>query len=461
MVRDRGPFAGRVGLRARTSAAFALLALVLSVGLAAMTYTLAHNYLLSKRIALATREASANARIATRSITSAPEADGTALVGITSTDGAHAVVQLDGRWYAQAAELDATAVPAALRTLPGQRTEHRTATIDGNRAVVVAVPFAGRGIYYEIFPLTELESTLRALAIIVTIAAATTTLLGAALGRLASRRLLRPMEAMAQTAERIADDDRETRLTIADKDLAPFTRSFNDMVDALEERIDREARFASDVSHELRTPLTAMSAAIDVLDRRVGENARPALDTLRRQIRRFERLVLDLLEISRMDTAADPLALDVVEPAGMVRDILDRTHHSEVPVIVEESAPAAARLDRRRIDRVLANLLDNADHYAGGPTRLVLGGCAATPNAPAKLTITVDDAGPGIVPAERERVLERFHRGESSRASTAPGTGLGLSIAAEHCRVHGGSLAVLDSPDGGARLRVELPLATV
>jgi len=224
------------------------------------------------------------------------------------------------------------------------------------------------------------------------------------------------------------------------------------MVDALQDRVDREARFAADASHELRTPLTAISAAIDVLDRRVDDQARPALEILRRQTTRFEHLVLDLLEISRSDMGSDALVLEVVDTVRLVEGLLQRTTYADIPVEVGPSAPALAPLDSRRIERVLTNLIDNADHYGGGVTRIVVDG------TPDTLTIAVDDAGPGVAPAEREVIFERFHRTAVNRASTAPGTGLGLAIAAEHCRLHGGRLSVGDSPEGGARFLIELPL---
>ena len=319
--------------------------------------------------------------------------------------------------------------------------------------MVVAVPIEpGVGVYYEINPLGELSTTLRTLGIILAIAATATTVLGAFVGFLTSRRVLKPIDAMANAAVAIAGGDRDAHLTSSDRDLEPFVDSFNDMVDALRQRIDREARFASDVSHELRTPLTATRAAIDVLDRRVDERARPALDTLRRQTERFERLVLDLLEISRFDASPSTASLETLDPVTLVQTVLDHTGRVEVPVDVDASAPRTVRLDRRRIERVLTNLLDNADHYAGGAVRIGISARGST------LVIDVDDEGPGIGSDEKVHVFERFHRGDASRTSDAPGTGLGLAIAAEHCGVHGGRLTVADGPRGGARFRIELPV---
>jgi len=451
MAEPSAPTVG-LGLRTRTSLAFALLALVLSAGLAVMTYELTRRYLVSKREDLATQQAVANAHAASRLLRDRSIDPTSVLVSVASGTDARAVLKLDGRWYATSVDAGRDLIPKPLRTIDGPPTRRQRFHADGDPVVVVAVPIEpGVGVYYEIATLAELTTTLRTLGIILAVAATITTLLGAIVGFLTSRRVLKPIDTMADAAVAIAAGDRDARLTSTDADLRPFVDSFNDMVDALRERIDREARFASDVSHELRTPLTATRAAIDVLERRVDERARPALDTLRRQTERFERLVLDLLEISRFDAAPAILTFETVDPAEFVHDVLGHTDHAAVTVEHDPSTPPTARFDRRRIERVLTNLIDNADHYAGGVVRI------GTAGRSEMLVIDVDDRGPGIAAEERTRVFERFHRGDASRASGAPGTGLGLAIAAEHCSVHGGRLTVVDAPEGGARFRIEIP----
>ncbi len=440
-------------MRVRTSIAFAALALILSVSLVLMTYALTRRYLLSKRETLATHQAVVDARTAAAFLQDRTADPTVILASLSSATGAHPVLRLDRRWFAASIDAGRDAIPPALRTLQGSQTQRQRVTIGGQPAVIVAVPIGPDvGVYYEVFTLTELEATLRTLAIILAIAAAITTVSGATVGLFASRRILRPIDAMAHTAVDIASGNHDRRLVTSDPDLAPFVHAFNDMVDTLQERVDHEARFASDVSHELRTPLTAIRSAIDVLGRRVDDRSRPALDILRRQTERFERLVLDLLEISRFDAGSASLVLEDTDPARFVEGVLRRTGHAEVPVAVDPSAPRSARFDPRRIDRVLTNLLENADHYANGATQVLVVGTVDG------LEIAVDDAGPGIPPGDRDIVFERFNRGESSRASSAPGTGLGLAIAAAHCELHGGRLTVADSPTGGARFVIELPL---
>jgi len=451
-MRDDGHARHGAGLRAKTGIAFAALALVLSVALSVMTYELTRSYLVARRESLATREALTNAHSVATLLRNPAVDRATLLPNLSSAGGSGSVLLLEGHWFTSTIGVGRDSIPATLRSMLGRQTERQRVTIGGAPAIVVGVPIEpSLGVYYQVFSLTELRSTLRTLAVVLAIAAAVTTLLGALIGLLASRRVLRPLERMAQEAASIAGGSRDTRLTAQDPDLARFVSSFNDMVDALQERVDRETRFAADASHELRTPLTAIRAAIDVLDRRVDDKARPALEILRRQTKRFEHLVLDLLEISRFTPDSNALALESVNAVQLVESVLRRTAHTEIPIEVDPSAPTVTSLDYRRIERVLTNLIDNADHYGRGATRIVVGG---TPNT---LKIAVDDGGPGIPPSERELVFERFHRADASRASTAPGTGLGLAIAAEHCRLHGGRLTVEDSPDGGARFLIELP----
>lgn len=442
----------RAGLRTRASIAFALLALLLSVSLAFLTYGLARRYLLSKREAAVTQQAIQNARTVAGYLQSPTVEPTEILVNLAPLEGSRSVLRLDGRWYAASIDTGRATIPKQLQAVHGNHVQRQRVVAGRSTLLVVAVPIEpGRGTYFDVVRLDELQTTLRTLATILGIAAAITTVSGALVGRAASRRVLRPIRTMATAAVNIAEGKDEPRLTTSDADLEPFIRSFNDMVDALHERANREASFASNVSHELRTPLTAIRSAVDVLDRRIDEGTRPALEILRRQTNRFEQLVLDLLEISRLDAGAGAMDIESTSPAGVVEQALRRSGHLGIEVIVDESAPGAVRLDRRRIQRVITNLVENADHYAGGVVRIGIAGTSRT------LLITVDDTGPGVPPAERSAIFDRFHRGAASRGASTPGTGLGLAIAAGHCELHGGHLLVGESPEGGARFTIELP----
>ncbi len=446
-LRPRG-----LSLRRRTAVAFALLALVLSVVMAATTFELSRRYLISKRQSVATRQALVDAEAVAVSLRGSHAVP--ALVSVEDGDVSFgALLRLRGTWHG----IDAAAAPnelspSLLRLAETGHVARQRTTYHGRTALFVAVPIPqSHALYVEIFSLTELERTLRTIAVVTIAGAIVTTLLGAAVGLLASRHVVRPLRAVAATAEKIANGEHDRRLPpTTDAEVAPLVASFNHMVSALDGLVRREARFASDVSHELRTPLTAMRAALDVLETRVDDSARPVLDVLRAQYMRFEKLVLDLLEVSRFDMAAQELVVEDVSPAMLVETVLRNRGHGDVPVKVDPSTPQRFELDKRRVERILDNLLANADLHGGGVV------CVGMARTNGTLRISVDDAGPGVPSEERETVFERFHRG---RNANLHGTGLGLALVAEHCRVHGGSVRVEDRPGGGARFVVELPEA--
>ncbi|MGH9040078.1 MAG: sensor histidine kinase, partial [Acidimicrobiia bacterium] len=264
---------------------------------------------------------------------------------------------------------------------------------------------------------------------------------------------------VAQAAAAIAGGRLETRLgEVEDADLAILVSSFNSMVDALQMRIERDARFASDVSHELRSPLTTLATTVGVLVGRrdeMPERARAALDLLEADVSRFQRLVEDLLEISRFDAGVAELHREEVRLGELVRRAV-ASAGSYLPVAFSPGAEhLTVEIDKRRLERVIANLVENASFYGGGVTavRVERGRTVAR--------IAVMDNGPGVPEEEREAVFRRFFRGSASgrRRSGGKGSGLGLALVAEHIRLHGGRVWVEDGAGGtGACFVVELPV---
>jgi two-component system sensor histidine kinase MtrB len=278
------------------------------------------------------------------------------------------------------------------------------------------------------------------------------------------RRIMRPLERVSEAAGDIAEGGLDTRLEAeVDPDLARLVASFNEMADAVQTRIEREARFASDVSHELRSPITALAAAVEVLDARradLNDRTRQALDVVVSQVRRFDQMVIDLLELSRLDVGITDLHREDVEIAPLVRRIVQRLGTTDPVVEVVDGSEGIAAIDKRRFERIMANLLDNARLHGGGANRVVIGDLIE-PNEDPSATrsvvfVAVEDSGPGVTASERARIFERFARGSAGR-SRAGGTGLGLALVAEHARAHGGRAWVEDSPTGGARFVVTFP----
>jgi signal transduction histidine kinase len=208
------------------------------------------------------------------------------------------------------------------------------------------------------------------------------------------------------------------------------------------------------VSHELRSPLTTLSASIEVLQARrdeLSDRTQAALDLLVADVQRFTAMVADLLEISRFDAGNASLQLDNVRIAQLVRLVVAQRHQPVDVQIGPEAAACRAQVDKRRLERVLTNLLDNADAYGGGATLVSVA-----------VRIAVTDAGPGVDPDDRSRIFERFSRGRAvaGRRGSGEGVGLGLALVREHVGLHGGSVWVEDGPGGvGARFVVELPMA--
>jgi two-component system, OmpR family, sensor histidine kinase MtrB len=433
--------------------AFAVLALLLSTTLAMFSYQLTRTYLIDRRESTARREAYLNARV----VRDALRANSLDVVGALAqtqigSDGV-IIVRVDSQWFGTSVGVGRDDIPTSLRRLviggsAGTQNTHLSSV--PNMGVGVPLP-AVNAEFFEFIPVRELEQTLSLLARALVAAALVVTLIGAIVGRYASGRVLRPVRRMAVTATGIADGAIDERLDAeGDSDLEPLVDAFNSMVSALRDRIEREARFSSNVSHELRSPLATITAALNVARRRRSdEDSDAALDVLESEVHRFSDLVVDLLEISRMEAGVSEAQFERIDPARLVSEVLSSTNRDHVPVRIEPAAPSVIMGDKRRIAQVLTNLLNNADAYGGGAIAVVVAGTGDA------LLISVDDDGPGVPVDQRRHVFERFARGVTS-AST-PGTGLGLALAVEHLRLHNGQIWIDDSPTGGARFVIEIP----
>lgn len=445
-------------LRFRVVGSFALGGLLISTALALTTYGLIDRYLLRQRERTASLQSYLNARAFRDTLVQTDAHVPTALRGLELPNDTSVVVHSDGTWYGTSIAVGRSTVPAELRALvlAGEAAEQRT-TIAGTTAFVVGLPLAGgEADYFEVSLFTELDASLRVVRNSLVAAAALTTIGAGIVGIWVGRRVLRPLAEVSAAATDIAGGHLERRLQPSeDPDLAPLTESFNAMVDALEARIDRDRRFASDVSHELRSPLTTLAAAASVLERRSEElpdRVREPVHLLVAEIDRFRGLVLDLLELSRVVGGHDPVDASPVLLGELLDRAVDTAGARTVVDVEPELRTHPVRTDKRRVGRILANLLDNATTYGGGATRV------AARRTPGGFTIVVDDRGPGVEPAERGRVFERFYRGAAAgRRGDGSGTGLGLALVAEHASALAGRVRIEDPPGGGARFVVELP----
>lgn len=445
---------------------FALGAMVLSALLAGTTYALARNNLFNQRESTVLARAYLNASVVRSSLQGGLATDqiqSTLLPSLQLPVGARPVLFYRERWFTTTAEVGQDAIPQSLRDLVRSGKPARMSySAKGKPAVAVGIPLASvEAQYFELASLDDLASTLESFGFSLLGAAALTTLAGAGLGLWATRRSLRPLADVSQAAEAIAGGRLDTRLEATDDpSLGVLATSFNDMARALQERIERDARFASDVSHELRSPLMTLSAAVDVLESRrdeLSERAQSALDLLSAEVGRFSQLVEDLLEISRYDAGAVRLELDEVRLAELVMQaVAASSNGATVPVALDsELAGLIVQADKRRLVRVIANLLDNARKYGDGATSVSLR------RVEDGVQLAVEDAGPGVPEDERDLIFDRFARGGGAgRRGSGEGVGLGLALVAEHVRLHGGRVWVEERLDSkpGARFVVELPV---
>ncbi|MDG1265362.1 MAG: HAMP domain-containing sensor histidine kinase [Ilumatobacter sp.] len=336
--------------------------------------------------------------------------------------------------------------------------------IEDDLNIIVGWSVPDVGAYFEFFPLDDVDSTLSNLRVALVLAALITTGLGVLVGILSARRAVRPLGTAAQAASAIAGGRLDTRLGhTEDPDLRVLTESFNDMAEALEKRVERDARFASDVSHELRSPLMTLAASVEVMEARrddLPERAQSALNLLSGDVVRFQGLVEDLLEISRFDAGAIRLNMEELLAAEFVRQAVGVSSAPTTRVNVSERAELALiRGDKRRLARVIANLIDNARAYGGGDPEVTIEVNNLSTEPMSHVTIAVEDRGLGVPLEERLLIFDRFARGGGSgRRTGSEGAGLGLSLADEHVRMHGGRIWVEDRLDGetGARFVIEL-----
>ncbi|MEN3540158.1 DUF4153 domain-containing protein [Microbispora sp. ZYX-F-249] len=261
--------------------------------------------------------------------------------------------------------------------------------------------------------------------------------------QLLARGMTRPLREMAAAAQTIAKGRYGLRVTATSRDeVGELARAFNAMAADLAE-VDRQRReLVANVSHELRTPITGLQA---VLENVVDGVSPPDLDTLGTalaQTQRLGRLVAQLLDLSRLDSGARLIEPEELDLASLCRQAASEAAlaRDDVTVVSAVAPGTALSADAALLAQVLANLLDNAvRHSPPGGTVRVEARAAGT-----NLEIGVTDEGPGIPPAERARVFERFSRLDAGRAADAGGAGLGLAIAKEIVELHGGSISVAD-----------------
>lgn len=287
-------------------------------------------------------------------------------------------------------------------------------------------------------------------------------LVAGALSIFVTRRIIRPVQAMAAVSHRIAEGQYHERVPVQGSDeLAELARSFNSMAEALEQTEARRRSLLADVAHELRTPLSGIKGYMEGLTDGVVPPEAEIFSHIASDVDRLQRLVTDLEELSRLDAGVLTLKRQRVAAADLVRAAVDRlrpqaedkglTLAADVP-----AEPLAVDVDQDRILQVLLNLIGNAIQYTPPPGRVTV---AARAHGTC-VQIDVADTGIGIPGEHLPHVFERFYRVDRSRARSGGGSGLGLTIARYLVEAHGGRIwAASPGPEQGSTFSFTLPAA--
>jgi len=337
--------------------------------------------------------------------------------------------------------------------------------------IVIGTPVGSDYQLYYLFPLTQEQQTLALVQRTIIVVGLALVFLLAAIASLVTRWVVVPVRQAAQGARRLSTGNLGERMEVRGADdLAALATSFNDMAASLQDKMAElhelshvQRQFVSDVSHELRTPLTTIRIAADVLfaaKQQLDSSSGRSAELLQSQLERFEALLADLLEISRYDANAatlDPEPVDICDLVRNSADVAQQLAERRGAKIAFRlpAEPCVAEADRRRVERILRNLLVNAVEHGENKDTIVT--VAGDRDA---VAVAVRDYGCGLAPGEENLVFDRFWRADPARARTSGGTGLGLSIALEDALLHGGWLEAWGERGRGSVFRLTLPRVT-
>lgn len=270
-------------------------------------------------------------------------------------------------------------------------------------------------------------------------------------------RTLRPVDLMRRQVEAITANDRSQRVELPPRDdeIGRLALTMNSMLDRLAAATTRQRRFVADAAHELRTPLTRIRTAAEIgLGGGNGDEERESTrQSIVAESVELQRLIDDLLLLARADAGELPMRNDPVDLDDIVLAECDQQRAAAPKVDIDTRAVSGAHLlgDAAQLTRMVRNLLTNATRHAGSRVEVALHQFGSS------IEFSVSDDGPGVPPADRERIFDRFARTDESRARIIGGTGLGLAIARDIVTRHGGSVVYDADRSPGACFVVHLP----
>jgi signal transduction histidine kinase len=267
-----------------------------------------------------------------------------------------------------------------------------------------------------------------------------------------------PLRAMARAATRLAAGDDHRPVTATSRDeVGDLARAFNSMAAQLAETDRLRRDLIANASHELRTPVAAIRAVLENLVDGIEEPDAATLAGLLEQVERLQRLLDQLLDLSRLEAgvvALDTRHVDLHDTVAAAVRTVTAAHPTRDVAVQLAAHRLVAEVDDDRLQQVLVNLLTNAHRHAPPGSTVVVEGARRDDGA---VELAVVDDGPGIPGVDLERIFDRFHRSDPARASGAGGSGLGLAISREIVALHGGRLTVDPDHRPGCRVLVSLP----
>ncbi len=345
---------------------------------------------------------------------------------------------------------------AGPRVRPGAELRRHSVTVDGRAVGWLLSPPPMPMVLNDEIDRQFQSRQLRATWVIVGLS----VLLAALVSLLLARLLLAPVRRIAQATRRLADGDFDIRVRVgAPDELGRLARDFNRLAHSLARNARLRRELMADMSHELRTPLAVLRGEIEALQDGLREPDEAALASLAHEIGRLNRLVDDLRELSLADAGALDYRMRPLDLSTLAARALDavRDRYARAGLALEQAIEPGLRLsgDERRLEQLLANLLENSLRYTDSPGRVRL----RAGRRGGRIVLEVADTAPSVEPDQMPRLFDRLYRVESSRSRLHGGSGLGLSICRSIVQAHGGKISATASDLGGLAIRVEWPLA--
>jgi signal transduction histidine kinase len=459
MERERRPIRpGR--LRRRLTIAFALVAALSAAALAAGSYLVVRENRLDDSVGQAVEQSRFNLELADDVLSGFDDpAEGVEeLLPALQRRGDFVTV---GRGegvppFSTSISLGVRQVPDELiQEVRGGQLAYQRAEAGGAPQLAVGGRVRGVELYF-FYSEEQLFDDLAQLRTILLVGVGVLVLVAALIGAVVAGRTLAPVAQASSAAQSLAEGLLDTRLPAGGRDeFGAWAASFNEMAEALQGKIQalseaeaRERRFTADVAHELRTPLTALVAEAGLLAEhleRMPPDARRPAELLVADVARLRRLVEDLMEVSRLDSGAEAVQPEPLELRSLVEAIArGRGKASVTGEAIELES------DRRRLERIVGNLVDNAVEHGGGTASIWVGRDGGS------ALVEVADSGPGITAEHLPHLFDRFYKADPARSGS--GSGLGLAIARENARLLGGDIEVASRP-GSTRFTLRLPVS--